>query len=279
MRSFLYSGLIALAVSFVSCTKNSSEPANTNELAGLTLVKTIRNTTHSIDLYSATGKVQTGYNEIFLQLKTADGKLVSDAELSWMPVMKMMGMSHSCPFGAVQKKEPFKQTYSGFIIFQMAGNDMEYWELSIQYAVNGTAYSMTDRIAVTDPSRRTVQSFLGADNKRYVLAMVEPVVPKTALNDISARLYTMSSMMQFDPVDSYTIQLDPRMPGMGNHGSPNNVHLTQSADKIYRGKLSLTMTGYWKINLRLLDATGSVVKGEPVTGDNTSSSLFFELEF
>jgi hypothetical protein len=80
-------------------------------------------------------------------------------------------------------------------------------------------------------------------------------------------------------VDNYTIQIDPRMPGMGNHGSPNNVHLTQGTDKIYRGKLSLTMSGYWKINLQLLDATGAVLKGEPVAGDNESSSLFFEVEF
>ena len=70
------------------------------------------------------------------------------------------------------------------------------------------------------------------------------------------------------------------MPSMGNHGSPNNVDLTQSlADEFYHGKLSLTMTGYWKINLQLANAAGTVLKGEEVTDQNPASSLFFEIEF
>lgn len=70
------------------------------------------------------------------------------------------------------------------------------------------------------------------------------------------------------------------MPGMGNHGSPNNVNLTQSgADKVYKGKLSLTMTGYWKINLQLANPAGTVLKGEEVTTANEGSSIYFEVEF
>ena len=69
------------------------------------------------------------------------------------------------------------------------------------------------------------------------------------------------------------------MPGMGNHSSPNNVNLTQGTDKMYYGKLSLTMTGYWKINLQLEDASQNILKGEPVTDTNETSSIYFELEF
>lgn len=70
------------------------------------------------------------------------------------------------------------------------------------------------------------------------------------------------------------------MPGMGNHSSPNNVDLTFDAtSKMYKGKLSLTMTGYWKINLKLMNAADEILKGENVTEENESSSLFFEIEF
>jgi hypothetical protein len=70
------------------------------------------------------------------------------------------------------------------------------------------------------------------------------------------------------------------MPSMGNHGSPNNVDLTQStSDEFYHGKLSLTMTGYWKINLQLVNASNDVLKGETVTESNEASSIFFEVEF
>jgi hypothetical protein len=90
----------------------------------------------------------------------------------------------------------------------------------------------------------------------------------------------MENMMSFPVVEDYTITLDPRMPGMGNHSSPNNTDLTyRSADGTYQGNLSLTMTGYWVLNLKLLDATDTVLKGETVTEENPQSSLYLELEF
>jgi hypothetical protein len=74
--------------------------------------------------------------------------------------------------------------------------------------------------------------------------------------------------------------LDPRMPGMGNHSSPNNTDLSyNSSDTMYHGDLSLTMTGYWVLNLKLVDDNNTVLKGEDVTEENTQSSLYLELEF
>ena len=47
--------------------------------------------------------------------------------------------------------------------------------------------------------------------------------------------------MTFPVVDGYTVKIDPRMPSMGNHSSPNNVHATQTTavGGLYNGKLSL----------------------------------------
>jgi hypothetical protein len=70
------------------------------------------------------------------------------------------------------------------------------------------------------------------------------------------------------------------MPSMGNHSSPNNVDATQiAAGDLYKGKLSLTMTGYWKLNLQLLNASGTVLKGETITDAVPASSIYFEIEF
>ena len=70
------------------------------------------------------------------------------------------------------------------------------------------------------------------------------------------------------------------MPSMGNHSSPNNVNAVQAnAGEFYKGKLSLTMTGYWKISLQLANATGEILKGEAITGTTEASSIFFEIEF
>jgi len=281
MKSFntiKYICLLALIVFFGSCAKED-KTLLPNELEGLQQAATISNDQHQITLYTANGRFQTGYNAIYVQIKNTNGSLVNNAAVTWIPVMHMMSMSHSCPFSPVTRKENAQSTYAGFIVFQMAGNDTEYWELTLNYTVNGVAYTAKDKIKVTAAPKRVVESFQGSDNNRYILAMAEPASPRVAVNDMKVMLYRMQTMMDFVPADNYTIKIDPRMPGMGNHGSPNNTDLTQAADKTYQGKLSLTMTGYWKINLQLADASGAIIKGEAVSGSVEGSSIYFELEF
>ena len=271
--------LAVIAVSlFISCSKDK-DPIVSNELEGLQLVTTISNETHKIELYNTNGKFQTGYNKIYFQIKNADGSLVNNASVAWAPLMHMMSMSHSCPFSSITKKENAQSTYTGYVVFQMAGNDAEYWELALNYTINGKEFTAKDKIIVTAAPKRVVESFRGSDNKNYILALAEPSNPRVAVNDMKAVLYRMESMTNFVAADNYKIKIDPRMPSMGNHSSPNNVDLTQGQDKMYQGKLSLTMTGYWKINLQVEDSSQNIVKGEAVTETNEGSSIYFELEF
>ena len=262
----------------ISCSKDDN-PIIENELNGLKLVTTLSNTTHKVELYTLNGKLQTGFNNIFFQIKNTDGTTIDNATASWIPEMNMMSMKHSCPYSEISKAKNSTSTYMGFIVFQMAGSESEYWDLNLNYSINGKDYTIKDRISVVEANRRVVESFQGSDGKRYILAMVEPTAPKVAINDMKAVLYRMDGMMNFPVVDNYKIVIDPRMPGMANHSSPNNTDLVQGTDKMYQGKLSLTMTGYWKINLQLFDAIGTVIKGEKVTETNEGSSIYFELEF
>lgn len=189
-------------------------------------------------------------------------------------------MTHSCPKSEVEKVTTAGTLYEGNIVFQMAQNATEYWDLKIDYTINGTNYTATSVIDVPASAKQRVTTFIGTDNIKYILAYAEPHHPKVALNDITVAVYKMESMMSFPIVDNYKVKIDPRMPSMGNHGSPNNVDLTQSvADQLYHGKLSLTMTGLWKINLQLLNASDVVLKGETVTDVVPASSIYFEIEF
>ena len=100
------------------------------------------------------------------------------------------------------------------------------------------------------------------------------------INAITIGLFKMESMMSFPVVENFKINLDPRMPSMGNHSSPNNQDLVYNAiTKLYDGKLSLTMTGYWKLNLILRNQNNEILKGEAVTEENEASTLFLEIEF
>lgn len=280
MKYFKYFSLFALTLILISCSKEKKTENQALETPGLIKVQTLENATHKIDLYSVRNGWVQGYNKVYFQIKDADNNLVENAEVSWLPVMHMMSMSHACPYSTVSYQDSPHRMYEGFLIFQMASNSDEYWTLTINYNVDGIDYTASDTIQVSPSSKQRVSSFQGSDGVRYVVALVAPSSPKMGVNDMEAMIYKMENMMTFSVVNGYTLTIDPRMTGMDNHGSPNNVPLTQSnPEESYFGKLSLTMTGYWKINMQLLNSEGEILKGEMITEDNESSTLYFEIDF
>lgn len=282
LKNTIVFSFLALSLSLfsISCSKDGTSPDN-NETGELKQVTTLSNNNHQLELYTSSGAFTSGYNEISIRIKNTDGSYVSNASsVSWLPTMHMTSMSHSCPYSEVSKATNTQSLYKGFIVFQMAGNDTEYWELSVSYTINGQSYTASGRITVKEASKRIVTTFKGSDNISYILALVDPAKPQVAQNPITAVLYQSAGMSGYTVVNNFKIKIDPRMPGMNNHSSPNNQDLVQSAaGGLYKGVLSLTMTGYWKINLQVENASGTILKGEKVTDTNESSSIYFELEF
>lgn len=281
MKNLKYFLILFLFPFIFSCSSDDdANPVNEDELTGLVKIQELSNDTHIVELYSKNGILEQGYNAVSLRIKDKNsGNYLTDVSLSWNPVMYMSDMQHACPKSALVKTFDKQTLYNGYVVFQMPSNDMEYWKLTIDYSVDGNDYSISENIQVHESDKQRVASFSGTDGKHYVLALIEPSTPKVAVNDMVVGLFEMENMTQFSIVDDYSIKIDPRMPSMGNHGSPNNENLTQQSDGFYHGKLSLTMTGYWKINLQLLNNENQVLKGEEVTDENESSSLYLEVEF
>jgi hypothetical protein len=271
---------LVLVAILASCTSNNDDTV-VDELEGLTKFKEIANTTHTIELYKHLGGLEQGFNEIALKIKDkTNNHYITNATVTWMPLMHMAMMTHSCPKSPVTKISADGSVYEGYIVFQMAQNTTEYWDLKIDYTINGVAYSVMSVVDVPASAKQRVTTFTGSDNVKYVIAYADPHHPKVGINDLVAGVWKMQDMMTFPVVDNFKLKIDPRMPSMGNHSSPNNVDLTQTvASDLYKGKLSLTMTGYWKINLQLLNASGTVLKGEAITDAVPASSIYFEIEF
>ena len=275
--------IFILSISFIGCSGDDENTSiKVNPVEGLNLIYEIPQSDHTVQIYSEKQNLEVGYNEVSIRIMDlANNKYISNAEMSWMPMMQMATMSHSAPHSMLSNSEE-PSVYKGHIVFQMASNDSEYWEVKFNYNFNGQAVEGFSRLSViqaADGLNKT-QVFMGSDNTRYILAYVNPQIPQVAINDFQAVLYKMEDMMTFPIVENYIITVDPRMPGMGNHSSPNNQDLTYNAiSKMYNGKLSLTMTGYWRINLKLLNENGELLKGEDVTDINPESSLYFELVF
>jgi hypothetical protein len=273
---------LAIFTLIFSCSSDDNDDnTSANEVEGLLLVKEIVNGDQTIELFNKKGMFETGYNNISIRIKdNTNGTYFENAELSWMPMMQMPMMQHSCPRSAITKAAGKNTVYEGFIIYQMTNADNTGWSLTIDYTIDGVEYNATDTISVVQYENQNVTSFTGSDDTRYILALIEPKNPSIAINEMKVGLYKMENMMTFPVVEDYTITLDPRMPGMGNHSSPNNTDLAyNNADNFYYGDLSLTMTGYWKLNLKLMNSNDEILKGENVTEGNEASSLYLELEF
>jgi hypothetical protein len=276
--------VLFIALLSTACSSDDDDnitPPEISEVDGLTMIQEIVNENHIIELWNKSGHFYTGYNEVSIRIEdNTTNTFYEDFTISWMPIMQMPTMQHSCPNSIITKAPGRDTVYQGNIIYQMTNTDGSGWSLTLNYNINGEDYSVTAPITVMQYENQNVTSFMGSDNTRYILALIEPENPKIAINIMKVGLYKMENMMSFPAVEDYTITLDPRMPGMGNHSSPNNTDLTyNSVNGNYQGNLSLTMTGYWVLNLKLLNEIDEVLKGETVTEEDPQSSLYLELEF
>jgi len=283
MKLLKYIFPILIAITIISCSSDDDNDTTDpiNEVEGLTMVQEISNDTHSIELFTKSGQLEQGYNDITIRIMDkATNEYVENATFMWMPMMHMEMMSHSCPKSSLMKVEGKETIYNGYIVFQMPENADEGWDLTFEYSINEENFEADDDISVPASDKQVVTAFMGADEVKYIVAYIEPQTPEVMVNDMTVGLYKMENMMSFPVGENYTIMLDPRMPSMGNHTSPNNEDLVYNAtSSMYDGKLSLTMTGYWKLNLMLHNQDGELLKGEMVTDENESSSLFLEIEF
>lgn len=276
--------ILFLALFTVACSSdddNDDFTPPTSEVEGLQLIQELENDTYTIELYNKSGMFYTGYNMVSIRIKDkSSNNYVENATMSWMPMMQMPTMQHSCPYTNPVKASGKNTVYEGTIVYQMTNTDGSGWSLMLDYTIDGVDYMISDTITVMQNDDQNVSSFMGTDASRYIVAMVEPKDPIIGNNDLVVGVYKMENMMSFPVVENYTLTLDPRMPGMGNHSSPNNTNLTfNAADNMYHANLSLTMTGYWVLNLKLMNTDDEVLKGEDVTDTNEQSSLYLELEF
>lgn len=252
-----------------------------SETSGLQKVQELSNTDHTVEVYTKSGAFYTGYNNISIRIKNnTDNTYFETYTIDWMPMMDMGTMNHSCPKSSISKVTGKSTIYTGYLVYQMTGMDGSGWSLKFMYTIDDVDYMVEEEITVIQNTRQNVTTFTGSDSVKYIAAIIEPINPAIAINDLKVGLYKMENMMMFPTVADYTIGLDPRMPSMGNHSTPNNTDLTYNdLDKMYHGDLSLTMTGYWVLNLKLMDDNDTLLKGEDVTDLNLQSSLYLELEF
>lgn len=237
---------------------------------------------YNVFAYSRTGSFHTGYNEIyFVATKKKNGNYVKNFDVAGLtPLMLMtkMNMKHSTPVSnsVASFNDDFPAVKRGWVSFVMSSSDGGSWTLGYQVEVLGSNSSVEADISVsaTPDGQVWLKSFkAGADT--YYLSLVNPDDWQTGTNTIQAYV-SKKSTQATDPyglaTETFTIDIDPRMPDMGNHTSPNNSPLLRQDDGSYQGTVNLTMTGLWRIHLTVKDTQGNIV-----AGGEELSSLFWDV--
>ncbi|MBR2113760.1 MAG: FixH family protein [Prevotella sp.] len=227
---------------------------------------------YNVFAYSKTGKFHTGYNEIFfVATKKKNGNYIKNYDIDGLtPLMLMvkMNMKHSTPVGG--KAESFNKDYLAvkrtWVSFVMNTSEAGSWTLGYNVSVlgsNGSIEATDITVDALPEGQQWLKSFK-VGNDTYYLSLVNPTDWITGKNVITAyvsKKNTPATTPYGLAEEQFTIEIDPRMPDMGNHTSPDNVALTKQSDGSYQGTVNLTMTGLWRIHLTVRDADGNVVAG------------------
>lgn len=242
---------------------------------------------YKVKVYSRTGTLHTGYNDLyFVATKTSTGNYIKFLDItSLTPLMFMsrMNMYHSTPVsGEVSTSDiNLVAVKHGWVSFVMNSSDAGSWSLAFDAKVlkkEGRLEPTSITVDALPDGQQWLKSFKVGDDT-YYLSLVNPTDWSTGKNTVTAyvsKKNTPATTPYSLAQEQLTIEIDPRMPDMGNHTSPDNVALTRQTDGSYQGHVNLTMTGRWRIHLTIRDAAGNVVAGGDDLADGYSS-LYWEV--
>lgn len=238
---------------------------------------------YNVYVYTKTGGFHTGYNDIyFVSTKKETNNYIKDLTVtSNSPLMYMskMNMYHSTPVS--EKSRIVNYDYLAvkrvWVSFLMETSDAGSWTYSYEVNVLGKSGGVEKKditVNALPEGQVWLKSFKVGDDT-FFLSLVNPTDWKTGTNTIKAYVSKKSNPITTPyalAAETFTVDIDPRMPDMGNHTSPNNTPLVKQEDGSYQGTINLTMTGLWRIHLKVKDSEGNIV-----AGGEEESTLFWDV--
>lgn len=242
---------------------------------------------YNVFAYSKNGTFHTGYNDIyFVATKKETGNYIKNFQITDLkPLMFMtkMKMEHSTPVApsVAQFNDNYLAVKRGWISFVMNSSEAGSWTVSYNVDVLGKTAALPKTDILVDPlpeGQEWVKSFK-VDNETYYISIVNPTDLKTGKNTLQA-FVSKKNNPATEPYqlasEKFVIDIDPRMPDMGNHTSPDNEALELKDNGSYEGNVNLTMTGLWRIHFTVKDLKGNVLAGGDDLKDGFSS-LYFDV--
>lgn len=259
---------LALALFTTSCKKDETQemPPNNDPLSEYVLISESQatNLDYTVKVY-ADEALFVGYNKLKVQVTdNVSGDILDNPKVMFMPVMEMnSGMMHACPSEQPTYNISLK-VMEGTVTFVMPSMGLGQWTLGLDLEnAAGTKETIKINVDVLEKAEPQLFSFISAHdpNQRVFVALVNPKMPEIGINDFEVVVYERETMMSWPAVEMLNITIDPEMPTMG-HGSPNNVNPTDMGEGHYLGKVNFTMSGYWKVNMKLMTSTNEMMKDD-----------------
>lgn len=253
MKHFKYI-LLAVWVSalFTQCKESEKVPTPSKTDKLLIATAASDNGTFKVELY-ANDSLIAGYNAIFLRITDeASGEILTAAEISLKPVMRMMGMTHSAPFENPANLAVEEDLFEGAVVFIMPSNPDEGWSLEADIEAQGKVdhVNLTIPKVIEPEDARLVRVLSTEENTTFFISLLEPASPMVGINNLEFTVHYRENMMSFPPAKNVSVSFVPEMPSM-NHGSPNNQEPEHDINGHYLGKVNFTMTGWWRLNVTL----------------------------
>lgn len=254
----IFGGLLAISL-LTACSKdNDPEPEPGPVENNLILIASTLTDQGAMEvsLY-AKDSLFAGYNNVYVKVKNASGAYLTQADVMLHPMMDMGGMMHSSP-AEDPATSAVDNIFQGAVIFTMPGVMGWTIDVTVYDPVMDVMGTAALPVSVKSPPQARVRVVTPLDGSDpLVITYVQPQKPKTGTNPFEITLHRKASMMDFPADDNLSVEIDPQMLAMG-HGSPNNVDPTLTANGHYSGSVNFTMSGDWRIYLKVMDGTAVV---------------------
>ena len=206
----------------------------------------------------------TGYNKIYLVLTdSATAAVITNATAT---ISASMGMGADIPAMTCPIEQPVysstNELYTGASVFNMAtGGGMGQWMVSVNVTnpANSKQGMASFMVNVNNSTYNPITNVTGSDDQTYMITLVQPLKPQIGMNTLDLLVDMQNMDMTYSPVNNFQVQFTPEMPAMQNMTSSNNQNPVLSANGHYVGKVNLTMTGDWKLDIDLLNGQTTIV--------------------
>jgi hypothetical protein len=151
---------------------------------------------------------------------------------------------HSSPVSEYFYYNTEKSLFEGYVNFIMVSDSSGIWAGYYKYNDTTKIDSIPFYVGVLQSN--LMKSWSNANQKSYVLTLINPQNPKLGLNNFTVMLHQTTDYIRYTEVDSAQMSIYPWMVTMG-HSSSSNVNPVFLQKGRYEGKVNFNMAGEWDV--------------------------------